>query len=279
MLLSAMSVGNVQSSRADNVFHIGHSLMEKEMPLFVKKMAEQAKIPHSYDYQLIIGSPLQYQWNIGNFSEEEQVAKKGRQGKSARASIASGKYDAVIMCDATPVLEHLKWGSLDYAPQFYALALKSNPKARVFLYHFWPSLNAPNYAAAFAEELKAYEKIADTSTALHAKQYPGQKVHIVPAGAAIVELKNRIERGQVPGIVGIRDIYQDDIHLTPTGMYLVALVHFATLYHTDPKGLSATMKNEWGQPIVNLQPATAAVFQDIAWKAVTGYPRSGYKDG
>jgi hypothetical protein len=39
------------------------------------------------------------------------------------------------------------------------------------------------------------------------------------------------------------------------------------------------MKNEWGQPIVNLQPATAAVFQDIAWKAVTGYPRSGYKDG
>jgi hypothetical protein len=175
------------------------------------------------------------------------------------------------------VLEHLKWGSLDYAPRFYELALKSNPKTRVFLYHFWPSLNAPDYQATFAEELQAYEKIADMTTALYAKQYPGQKVQIVPAGAAIVELKSRIERGEVPGINNIRQIYRDDIHLTPTGMYMVGLVHFATLYHTNPKGLVATMKNEWGGEIVNLQPATAAVFQEVAWEAVIGYARSGVK--
>ncbi|HEX8835257.1 MAG TPA: hypothetical protein VF719_13700, partial [Abditibacteriaceae bacterium] len=259
----------IRETRADNVMHIGHSLMEKEMPQFVKTLADEAGIPHSYSYQLIIGSPLTYQWGIGDFDEETQKTQKGRQGVGARASLASGKFDALIMCDATPVLTHLKWGSLESAPKFYELALRSNSKTRVYLYHFWPSLDAPNYNAAFAEELKAYETIADTMVETHAAKFPKGKVSIVPAGAAVVELKRRIEARQVPGIASIRDIYSDDIHLTPKGMYLVALVHFATLYGKNPTGLGAHMKNEWGQTLVNLPPATAKVFQEIAWEAVT----------
>jgi hypothetical protein len=188
MATTAALVPNVRPAQAANVMHIGHSLMEKEMPLFVKTLADEAKIPHSYSYQLIIGSPLTYQWDIGNFSEEEQK-NKGRQGVNARAALASGKFDALVMCDATPVLTHLKWGSLDSAPKFYELAMNSNPKTRVYLYHFWPSLNAPDYNAAFAEELLAYETIADTMRAKHAAKFPNGRVLIVPAGAAIVEIK------------------------------------------------------------------------------------------
>jgi hypothetical protein len=261
-------------ARADNVMHIGHSLMEKEMPLFVKTLADEAKIPHSYGYQLIIGSPLTYQWDIGNFDEETQKAK-GRQGVDARASLATGNFDALILCDATPVLTHLKWGSLESAPKFYELALRSNPRTRVYLYHFWPSLEAPNYDAAFTEELKAYETIADTMAQKHATRFPNGKVMIVPVGAAVVELKRRIEAKQVPGIDNIREIYADDIHLTPKGMYLVALVHFATLYGKDPTGMSARMEGQWGNVLIDLPIATAAVFQEVAWKAVTTYKRSG----
>jgi hypothetical protein len=261
-------------ARADNVLHIGHSLMEKEMPQFVQTLADEAKIPHSYSYQLIIGSPLTYQWDIGNFDEETQKTK-GRQGVSARDSLSTGKFNALIMCDATPVLTHLKWGSLESAPKFYDLALSSNPRTRVYLYHFWPSLNAPDYNAAFTEELKAYETIADTMAQKHAAKFPDGKVMIVPAGAAVVEMKRRIEARQVPGINNIREIYADDIHLTPKGMYLVALVHFATLYGKDPTGMSARMEGPWGNVLVDLPPATATVFQEIAWKAVTDYKRSG----
>jgi hypothetical protein len=273
-LIAATTVLAPRSSLADNVMHIGHSLMEKEMPLFVKTLADEANIPHSYNYQLIIGSPLSYQWGIGDFGEEEQKAK-GRQGVDARASLATGKFDALVMCDATPVLTHLKWGSLESAPKFYELAMSSNPQTRVYLYHFWPSLDAPDYNAALGEELAAYETIADTMAQNHAAKFPEGKVLIVPAGAAIAELKRRIEAGQVPGINSVRQIYADDIHLTRTGMYLVALVHFSTLYGKDPTGLSAQMKGPWGDELVNLPPATAAVFQEIAWKAVTGYKRSG----
>jgi hypothetical protein len=274
MATIAALIPSTRPAQAANVMHIGHSLMEKEMPLFVKTLADEAKISHSYSYQLIIGSPLTYQWDIGNFGEEEQK-KKGRQGVDARAALATGKFDALVMCDATPVLTHLKWGSLESAPKFYELALRSNPEMRVYLYHFWPSLDAPNYNAAFAAELKAYETIADTMAQTHAAKFPNGRVLIVPAGAAIAELKRRIEAKQVPGISSIREIYADDIHLTPKGMYLVALVHFATLYGKNPTGMSATMKGPWDNVLVDLPPATAAVFQDIAWKAVTGYNRSG----
>src|SRR4028119_2175558 len=161
-------------ARADTVMHIGHSLMEKEMPQFVKTLADKAKIPHSYKYQLIIGSPLTYQWDIGDFNEETQKAK-GRQGVDARASLSTGNFNVLIMCDSTPVLTHLKWGSLESAPKFYELALRSNPQTRVYLYHFWPSLNAPNYDAAFAEELKAYETIADTMAQKHAAKFRSEE--------------------------------------------------------------------------------------------------------
>jgi hypothetical protein len=179
------------------------------------------------------------------------------------------------MCDATPVLTHLKWGSLDSAPKFYELALSSNPQTRVYLYHFWPSLDAPDYDKALDEELKAYETIADAMALKHVAKFPRGQVMIVPAGAAVAELKRRIEAGQVPGINSIREIYSDDIHLTPKGMYLVALVHFATLYGKNPMGMSAQMKSQWGNTLVDLPPATAKVFQEVAWKAVIGYKRSG----
>lgn len=116
---------------------------------------------------------------------------------------------------------------------------------------------------SFAEELQAYETIADTMAQKHSARFPDRKVMIVPAGAAVVELKRRIEAQQVPGIGSIREIYADNIHLTPKGMYLEALVHFTTLYGKNPLGMSARMKDPWGNMLVEIPPATAAVFQEI----------------
>jgi hypothetical protein len=110
---------------------------------------------------------------------------------------------------------------------------------------------------------------------MHSAKFPNSKVLIVPAGAAVVELKKRIEAGKVPDISSIKEIYSDDIHLTPKGMYLVALVHFATLYGKNPAGMSAHMKGPWDNVLVDLPRETAAVFQEVAWNAVTGYKRSG----
>lgn len=58
----------------------------------------------------------------------------------------------------------------------------------------------------------------------------------------------------------------DDIHLGELGIYVAALVHFASIYREPPFGLSHP---EW------LTPAAARTVECIAWETVTGDPRSG----
>lgn len=58
----------------------------------------------------------------------------------------------------------------------------------------------------------------------------------------------------------------DDIHPTATGIYFVALVHFATLFGQSPVGLPA--------PAV-LGPELAKTLQCIAWETVVASARSG----
>jgi hypothetical protein len=58
----------------------------------------------------------------------------------------------------------------------------------------------------------------------------------------------------------------DDIHLGELGIYVAALVHFASIYREPPFGLSHP---EW------LTPDAARTVEYIAWETVTGDPRSG----
>ena len=58
----------------------------------------------------------------------------------------------------------------------------------------------------------------------------------------------------------------DDIHLSSVGIYVAALVHFATLYRTSPVGLP--MPPEIGDQV-------GQTLQRIIWKTVRDEPRSG----
>lgn len=60
----------------------------------------------------------------------------------------------------------------------------------------------------------------------------------------------------------------DDIHPSFIGIYVVALVHFATLYGQSPIGLEAP--NEIGDSL-------AEKFQSLVWDVVINDPRSGVK--
>ncbi|CAN1497149.1 hypothetical protein MCEMSE15_00377 [Fimbriimonadaceae bacterium] len=62
----------------------------------------------------------------------------------------------------------------------------------------------------------------------------------------------------------------DDIHLNKIGCYYIGCVMYATLLGKSPAGATGTVKNIWGQPLVDLSPAQAKVLQDLAWEAVTG---------
>jgi hypothetical protein len=97
---------------------------------------------------------------------------------------------------------------------------------------------------------------------------------IVPAGLALKNLKVQVEAGAVPGMATgsfFTRIYEQglatDDHLTSDGRYLVSLVFYAVMFQQSPVGLP--------HADTTLTDAQAAVFQQVAWDTVQGYPLSG----
>jgi hypothetical protein len=83
-------------------------------------------------------------------------------------------------------------------------------------------------------------------------------VHVIPAGQVLARLVRAIEGGQgVPGLQRREDLFalnpdgsQDLIHLNDLGNYLVALTHYAVLYHRSPVGLPHQLLKADGTPAV-----------------------------
>ncbi|MEM1120109.1 MAG: T9SS type A sorting domain-containing protein [Bacteroidota bacterium] len=159
----------------------------------------------------------------------------------------------------------------------------------------------------------------------------GQPVYLIPAATALAELVRQIRQGNVPGVTVYDNrhtlsdveafaltefntpfnqrrynfIYDpayaydmnepttpDFAHLTPLGTYMMALVNAAVLFHMDPRGATANLRdfydldNLWyddfistwqgGMPIVIPNAAVATIMENIAYQVVTNEPRTGY---
>ena len=90
------------------------------------------------------------------------------------------------------------------------------------------------------------------------------------------------ESGGLPGLRSREDLFtrnpdgtQDVIHLNDLGNYLVALTHYATLYHRSPVGLPYRLKRADGTDADAPEEATAYAMQQVAWEVVTRYPKTG----
>ena len=61
---------------------------------------------------------------------------------------------------------------------------------------------------------------------------------------------------------------RDTIHPGDQAAYLIALVHYATLYQADPRGLPHRLHRADGSPADAPAPRVAALMQQIAWDVV-----------
>ena len=152
-----------------------------------------------------------------------------------------------------------------------------NPQIQAYVYQTWPPIDDPaklprpdraddviaawgpggTWESAIDNDLSILEQLACRLTATS----DGLPVRILPAGKAMQLLASEIDAGNVSGLTSIEELYDDWIHLTETGFYFAALVHYATFYYRDPDGLDAT----------GVDAALAADMQRIAWDAVRQY--------
>lgn len=217
--------------------------------------------------QMIGGSKTKQHWDL---AEEKNKAK---------AALTEGKVDVLTMAP------HMTFMPDDGIDQFIELGLQHNPKMRFMIQQSWPIfdgwLKGENLANAEERDTRSLDIVRTANKRFHdacASQVAdlNRKVgrpaaSLVPAGDAIITLRETIAAGKAPGLTKQTDLFTDLIgHGKLPLIVLTSYCNFACIYGVSPVGLK---DNE--PALDQLSPELKPLLQQIAWSAVTAEPLSG----
>ena len=198
---------------------------------------------------------------------------------------------------AKPILEAGKADLFTMAPTFLPdpgienftkLGLEHNSKIRFTLQQNWVPFEDPELwlsksrpksidrdvitlAQLRAKHDPYFKMIEDHVKELNAR-IPAAKIAIVPSGEAVLALRDKVIKGEAPGIKTQNELFTDVLgHPGPQIRVLSAYCYFAVIYRRSPVGLPVNGL------LAKLPEAEKLnqLLQEIAWKAVTGHPMSG----
>ncbi len=261
-------------SLSSNIFYVGHSLVSPVLPAMMNSLTKAEGGSGEADYQIINGAPLSYNWANGGTAE----------GMNAQTALASGRYDVLVITEAIPLADHIRYSNSNGAAlNYFRQAVSNNADAKVYMYETWPSFNTAgingNVAAWRQNILNDAAKWEGIVDYVNANRPAGtEPMLLVPAGQAMVNLVDAVQAGQVPGINSVQQLFTDDIHLSDTGMYFIAMVMYATIHGVNPTDLPEQTLNAYGQSYAAPSVALADAFQKIAWETINEYDRDGVND-
>lgn len=248
-----------------DVLYVGHSLVGPDLPPLVDAALRAMNQPGTVQAQVINGAPLSYNWENSSRAE----------GVDARATLSRGQTDVLIVTEAVPLMSHIEYsGTAQAVADFAALAVSANPDATVYLYENWPSLLSgtatppegdPGGSVPWRDRITAdlilWEDVA-------ARASVATPVRLIPAGQAMGLVSDAIAAGQVPGLATLQDLFSDDIHPNPRGLFFLAMVHAATLAGKSPEGVPAKLTRSWASRDAVIPDEMARALQSVAWQAV-----------
>lgn len=263
------------------VFHIGHSLVNKDMPMMLEQLAGAG---HDHRSQLGWGAPLKSHWEpevpINGFDAENAHPRF----QDAHQAVNSGQFDVLVLTESVEIKDAIRYhDSPEYIRKWARAAHAANPKIRVYLYELWHPLNDPKgWLKRLDEDLGLYWEGELLAKGL-AHEDTGGPVYVIPAGQVMARLVREVEtRGGVDGLQSREDLFavtdsgeRDLIHLSALGNYLVALTHYAVLYHRPPPTTPPDIHLVDGKPILPITPELARLMSESVWSVVTHYPKTG----
>ena len=251
------------------VLSAGHSF-HVWMPPLVAEMAKAAGIQGHEQLAIssIGGSKVIQHWDL---PPEKNKAKP---------VLVAGKADLFTMAPTflpDPGIEN-----------FTKLGLEHNPKIRFTLQQNWVPFEDPEIWLS-KNKPKSIDRDVLTLAQLRAKhdpyfkliedhvkelnqRIPAAKIAIVPSGEAVMALRDKVIKGEAPGIKTQNELFTDVLgHPGPQIRVLSAYCHYAVIYRRSPVGLPVVSQ------LTKLPEAEKLnrLLQEIAWKAVTGHPMSG----
>lgn len=252
-------------------YHLGHSLVGRDMPAMLAQLAG-----HSYASQLGWGASLRdhARGTVAGFDTENAHPAH----EPVERALASGRFDAVVLTEMVELRDAIRYhASARWLGHWAGLARAANPAARVYLYETWHRLPDPEgWLTRIDSDL---QHLWSDQLLTPAMRRSGQPIYLIPAGQALAAVVRAAEAGDVPELTRREDLFTDDIHLSDLGHYLVALVHYATLYHRDPAGLPHALTRADGSPATPISADTARALQQLVWACVRRYAATGLAKG
>lgn len=276
------------TAQQKKAFYIGHSLSD-QIPDMVKSLSDDHfGVGFDFAYQGIPGAPLRWQWERKNAKDYPENPPYYYAFYSSEGGLPTGEYDVLVLTESVPRYWSVIDDTYQYTDSLVAYALSYNPNIQIYLYEDWHciksgtptgcdyDIDANPWRQRLDDDLAMWESVVDT---LNNRFNPVNPVCMIPAGQGLARLYDAIERGEVPGITSINDVFSDDIHLTDVGKYFVACVHFAMIHNASPVGLTNQLQVWWGGDFVAPTNEQAKIFQEIAWETVNSYERSCLNTG
>ncbi len=262
------------------VYHLGHSLVGRDMPAMLAQLAGDG---HRYESQLGWGTSLKAHWGDDPISGFE-VENAHPRFRPAHEAVQSGDYDIVVMTEVLNIETALRYhDSPGYFVRWANEALAARSDVRLYLYETWHQLDDPEgWLERLDADLQRYWVDGIVKPVL--ADLPDEaRVQVIPAGQAMAAFVRAVEATSGVGDVKDRtDLFLrnpdgslDQIHLNDLGNYLVALVHYAVLYHQSPVGLPHELLRADGTTAEAPLAETARLMQETVLEVVRNTALSG----
>lgn len=263
------------------VFHLGHSLVGRDMPVMLDQLSGPK---HGHNSQLGWGTPLKAHWEPGEeifgFAEENNHPKY----RGAKVALTSGDYDAVVFTEMVEIRDAIEYHkSDDYLSRWASFARAAKPEVRLYLYETWHNTDDPEgWLNRIDQDLTRYWEDQVLLPAMQRLE-DAPAIYVIPAGQVMARFVREVEsRGGVDNIADRYSLFArqesgevDTIHLNDLGAYLIALTHYAVLYHLNPSGFPFELQRADGTKADAPGPEAARLMQDVVWQVVTSYPKTG----
>ena len=261
-----------------SVYHLGHSLVGHDIP---SMLAQLAGAGHDFASQLGWGATLRQHWDPNEVVAGFDEMNGHPAFRPAREAIAAGEYDAVVLTEMVEIKDALGYhAGAEHLRLWAEAVLKANPEARLYLYETWHSTDDPQgWLERIDGDLPRYW-LGELARPAREAGFP---LYLVPGGQVMGAFVRRLEEaGGLPGLPDRHALFAtaadgspDPIHLGDAGAYLMALTHYATLYHRNPVGLPQDLKRADGSAMTPLAPDAARVMQETVWDVVRNLPETG----
>ncbi|MFM2144186.1 MAG: hypothetical protein RLZZ476_2730 [Verrucomicrobiota bacterium] len=285
-LLASLAVATCLSRAADpqppittgqRVATCGHSFH-----VFTYRQVEQIAASAGLKHQLvglssIGGSTVQKHWDV---PEEKSAVKQ---------VLKAGGADVLTI---SPI-----WLPDEAIEQFVKLGIEHNPALRITVQEYWMPNDEYEPVYPLQTRKKVDHDVTDIAklrdaTLRYAKdiedyvkginQRLGQDaVLIVPVGMAAVTLREKIVKGEAPGLKQQSELFRDNWgHALLPLQLLSSYCHYAVIYRTSPVGLPVPLAFRTLKDISDDDKAKLnTLLQQIAWETVSAHPMSGVTKG